>query len=102
MNRYSINGSVNYQRSFAGHKDRMLTLSYLISTSPTKNKTLNDFNVDATTSLLNLTDRYTDVHSNTVEHTFQADYSTPLNKMFIPGCRSKIYQTIHLHPITII
>lgn len=89
MNRYSVNGSVDYQRSFAGHKDRMLTLSYLISTSPTKNKTLNDFNTDATTSLLNLTDRYTDTHSNTVEHTFQADYSTPLNKMFILDAGAK-------------
>ncbi len=80
MGRYSIDGSVDYQRSFAGHKDRTLTLSYLISTSPTKNKTLSAFDADATTSLLNLTDRYTDAHNNTVEHTFQADYATPLSK----------------------
>ena len=89
MNRYSINGSVDYQRSFAGHKDRTLTLSYLISTSPTKNKTLSYFNTDVTTSLLNLTDRYTDAHNNTVEHTFQADYSTPLHKMFILDAGAK-------------
>jgi hypothetical protein len=89
MNRYSINGSVDYQRSFAGHKDRMLTLSYLISTSPTKNKTLSYFNADAATSLLNLADRYTDAHNNTVEHTFQADYSTPLNHVLILDAGAK-------------
>lgn len=82
MSRYSINGSVDYQRTFAGHKDRMLTLSYLISTTPDKNKSLNLFTADATSSALSLTDRYSDVRNNTVEHTFQVDYSSPLSKYF--------------------
>jgi outer membrane receptor protein involved in Fe transport len=76
----SINGSIDYQRSFAHHKDRMLTLSYRISTSPVHNKTLSDFTTDAESSVINLTDRYTDGHDNTVEHTFQLDYTTPLRK----------------------
>ncbi len=57
--------------SFAGHKDRILTLSYIISTSPTKNKTLSDFNTNATALLLSFTDRYTDAYNNTIEHTWQ-------------------------------
>ena len=32
---YSINGSVDYQNTFAADPDRTLTLSYLISSSPT-------------------------------------------------------------------
>lgn len=80
MSRYSINGNVDYQRAFAGHKDRMLTLSYLISTTPDKNKALNLFTSDATSSALSLTDRYSDARNNTVEHTFQIDYSSPLSK----------------------
>src|SRR5574344_1370852 len=82
MSRYSINGGVDYQRTFAGHKDRMLTFSYLISTTPDKNKSLNLFTADATSSALSLTDRYSDVRNNTVEHTFQVDYSSPLSKYF--------------------
>lgn len=76
----SINASVNYQRSFAGNKDRMLTLSYLISTTPNKNKILNKFTTDVASAHLNLDDRYSDVRNNTVEHTFQLDYANPFSK----------------------
>lgn len=89
MNNRSINGNIDYQRLFAHHKDRILTLSYRISTSPSKNQNLNDFTTDATNSFLNLTDRYTDTHSNTVEHTFQADYSTPINNILTMDAGTK-------------
>lgn len=78
--KYSINGSVDYQRSFAKHKGRMITLSYLITTSPTKNKSYNLFDDSQSNTYINLTDRYTNAHNNTVEQTFQMDYSTPLNE----------------------
>lgn len=77
---YSINGSVDYQRSFAGNKDKMLTVSYLISTAPDKGKTYNNFNTDEENQYLNLTNRFTNSHKNTIEHTIQLDYATPLGK----------------------
>jgi hypothetical protein len=79
MSHYSVNGSVDYQRTFAGHKDRMLTLSYLISSAPNKTKSTNSFDTSSLSQLLNLSDRYTDIHNNTLEQTFQLDYSTPMN-----------------------
>lgn len=75
---YSINGSLDYQRSFADNKDRMLTLSYLISSSPSNTESYGLFDEETATSFLNLTDRYTDAHRNTLENTFQVDYTSPL------------------------
>ncbi len=77
-NRYSINGSIDYQRQFAHHKGRMLTLSYMISSTPDKTKALNTFNGTGT-SYYNLGDRYTDAHTNTLEHTVQVDYTNPID-----------------------
>lgn len=76
--RYSINGNIDFQHSFAGNKDRMLTLSYLVSSSPDKTNAYSLFDANEENSFLNLTDRYTDAHKNTLENTFQLDYSTPL------------------------
>ncbi len=76
--RTSINGSIDYQRTFAGSKNKTLTLSYLVSTSPNNSDTYNTFIHDEDNSLINLTDRYTDGHTNTVENTFQIDYSTQI------------------------
>lgn len=80
MTQYSINGGIDYQRTFAGNADRMFTLSYQISTSPSKNKTLSDMTAPAELTWLNLTDRYSDSRTNTVEQTAQADYTSPLSK----------------------
>jgi hypothetical protein len=76
----TFNANVDYQRTFAGHKDRVFTLSYLISTTPNKNRMLNRFITDDSSTALNLDDRYSDVRNKTVEHTFQADYSSPMGK----------------------
>lgn len=78
--RTSINGSIDYQRSFAGNKDKVLTLSYLISTLPNYTDSYNLFDTNDENSFLNLANRYTDAYRNTVENTFQADYSTPVGK----------------------
>lgn len=75
---YSINGSLDYQRSFADNKDRMLTFSYLISSSPANTDSYGFFDGEAGNTFLNLTDRYTDAHRNTLENTFQVDYTSPL------------------------
>jgi len=78
--RTSINGSIDYQRTFAGNKDKMLTLSYLISTSPNNSDNYNLYDTNEENLFLNLVDRYTDAYRNTVENTFQIDYTTPIGK----------------------
>lgn len=75
---YSINGSLDYQRSFADNKDRMLTFSYLISSSPGNTDSYSLFDEESDLPYLNLTGRYTDAHRNTLENTFQVDYTSPL------------------------
>jgi hypothetical protein len=78
--RYGINGSIDYQRSFAGHPGRTFTISYLLSSSPDHSKVLSSFSSDASGSVFNLSDRYSNVRNNTLEQTAQMDYSTPLSK----------------------
>ena len=75
---FSINGSVDYQHTFANNRERMLTLSYLITTSPQRNKSYSWFDTDQASGLLDLTDRYSHSKNNTIEHTWQADFSTPI------------------------
>ena len=76
--RLSVNGSVDYQHTFASNKERMLTLSYLITTAPQRTNNYSWFETDQTSSLLDLTDRYSHAKDNTIEHTWQADFSTPI------------------------
>lgn len=84
--RFSINGGIDYQRLFKV-KDRMLTLSYKISTAPHTSDSRNEYHdkksidshwqsyIDA------MKDVHTEEQSNTSEHTFQADYTTPIGKL---------------------
>ena len=71
-----INTSFDYQHSFAGNRDKTLTLSYQYSGNPQKN------NSDYTL-------KYDDGHEEnrrsvmddiSSEHTFQADFTTPIGK----------------------
>lgn len=77
-NRLSVNGSIDYQHTFANNKERMLTLSYLITTAPQRTNNYSWFETDQTNSFLDLTDRYSHAKDNTIEHTWQADFSTPI------------------------
>ncbi len=84
--RFYINGGIDYQRLFKV-KDRMLTLSYRLSTQPQTNDSRYAYTdkqaadnrwqevVDA------MKDQRTEESQNTTEHTFQADYTTPIGKM---------------------
>lgn len=80
---YSIDGGVDYQRLFKV-KDRMLTFSYKINTRPqtsdsyTEYEIDNGYNPDWADYLKNL---HNDGEQNTTEHTFQADYTTPIGKL---------------------
>jgi outer membrane receptor protein involved in Fe transport len=77
----SFTGSIDYQRGFAGNKNRMLTLSYLFTTSPNTTKTDNGFILDSISPMFNLTDRYINARTGTIEHTFQADFTNPMGKV---------------------
>ena len=65
---YSIDGGIDYQRLFKV-KDRMLTFSY------------KGYNPDWADYLNRLKNQHNDGEQNTTEHTFQADYTTPIGKL---------------------
>ena len=71
-----INTSFDYQHSFAGNRDKTLTLSYQYSGHPQKNNsdytlTYDDGREENRRSVMD------DISS---EHTFQADFTTPIGK----------------------
>ena len=79
---YSIRGNVDYQRISKKNKNRMFTLSYKINTQPDKsdyyNRYLDRYQVPEVFQLYN---SHTFGKTNTTEHTFQADYTTPIGKL---------------------
>lgn len=81
---YSIRGNIDYQRLFKV-KDRMLTFSYKINTQPQTSDSRSRYtkgNIpDEYLQLLNLHDQRMDGKTNTTEHTFQIDYTTPVGKL---------------------
>lgn len=84
-NRLSIDGSIDYQRSFH-QKDRLLTFSYKINTNPDKIDNYNtyyDMEADDawTTYLHRLKNQHHDQKAHTTEQTFQIDYTTPIGKL---------------------
>lgn len=84
-NEHSINANIDYQRSFSNVKDRLLTLSYRISTAPTTNDIYTTYSDRyADDDWADFVNRFSNQHypkkQNTVEHTFQLDYTTPFAK----------------------
>lgn len=79
---YSIRGNVDYQRTSSKNKERLFTISYKINTQPSKNNSYNiysdRYNVPTAFQLFN---SHTDGKTNTTEHTFQVDYTTPIGKL---------------------
>lgn len=83
---YSIDGGIDYQRLFKV-KDRMLTFSYKINTRPETRDSYSEYEIEEGYSpnwadyLNRLKNLHNDGEQNTTEHTFQADYTTPIGKM---------------------
>lgn len=72
-----FSGSLDYQRFFNKERTSWFALAYQLNYSPNHNETRTDF--DAISGLpIDVTDRFSDNHEKTTEHTFQADYTTPL------------------------
>lgn len=79
---YSIDGGIDYQRLFKV-KDRMLTFSYKINTRPQTSDSYTEYEIDPDWAdyLNRLKNQHNDGDQNTTEHTFQADYTTPIGKL---------------------
>lgn len=79
---YSIRGNIDYQRTSKKNKSRMLTLSYKINTQPQENDNYNRY-VDRyqVPDFFQLYNSHTFGKTNTTEHTFQVDYTTPIGKL---------------------
>lgn len=76
--------SLDYQRSFSV-KDRLLTLSYRLESSPSTSDsrylyTDREAADDWQTFIDRMRDQHMDGDENTMEHTFQIDYTTPFAK----------------------
>lgn len=83
---YSIDGSVDYQRLSPTVKGRMLTFSYKINTRPQVSDAFSEYDIaygydDWTDYLHRLQNQHNDGSQNTTEHTWQADYTTPIGKL---------------------
>lgn len=84
----SMNGNIDYQRTSRKNKVRVLTLSYKISSEPQTSNIYNtyldilpeDKQEDIVKRLL-LKNFHSDGKSNTMEQTFQVDYTTPIGKL---------------------
>ncbi len=74
--RTSFNGSIDYQRFFNKEHTQSLALTYQLNYSPASTKMTNNFNTSST--IMDLTDRYSDNKEKTTNHTFQLDYTMPL------------------------
>lgn len=74
MKMKSITASVDYQRSFENNPDRSLVFSYQLSSRPLDSFSKTLFDADNGFAI-DLTDRYSKGLSNTVQNTFQIDYS---------------------------
>ena len=76
--RTSFSGSADYQRFLNRDRTSWFSVVYQLSYAPNHNETRNDF--DAVDGLpIDITDRRSDNHEKTTEHTLQADFTTPLS-----------------------
>ena len=85
---YSINGNIDYQRTSRKNKERMITFSYKINSQPQTSDLYNtymdiefDENKPEVINRLELKNFHSDGKTNTMEQTFQVDYTTPIGKL---------------------
>lgn len=85
---YSINGNIDYQRTSRKNKERMITFSYKINSQPQTFDSYNtykdiefDENKQEVFYRLKLMNFHSDGKTNTMEQTFQVDYTTPIGKL---------------------
>ena len=74
--RTSFSGSVDYQRFLNKERTQTLALTYQLNYSPATTEMTNNF--DNSSTLIDLTNRYSENKDNTTNHIFQLDYTMPL------------------------
>ena len=74
--RTSFSGSIDYLRFFNKEHTQSLALTYQLNYSPSTVKSDNIFNT--TSSIIDLTNRYSENKEKTTDHTFQIDYTMPI------------------------
>ncbi len=74
--RTSFSGSLDYQRFFNKEHTQSLALTYQLNYSPATTEMHNTFGTSS--SMIDLTDRYSENKNKTTNHTFQLDYTMPL------------------------
>ena len=74
--RTSFSGSIDYQRFFNKDHTQSLALTYQLTYSNSTTATTTNF--DNSSSLIDLTNRFSDNENKTTNHTFQLDYTMPL------------------------
>ena len=77
MTSNAVTASLDYQHLWADNPGRSLVLSYQFSGTPAKTLSENKFNTGLSAAL-DLTNRRTDGLQGSWDHTFQADFTTPL------------------------
>jgi outer membrane receptor protein involved in Fe transport len=70
--------SADYKRFLNADRSRSVTLSYLFTYSPSNSDSYRYYTPTTGDATVDLTDQYSRNHGRTQEHTFQADYTTPL------------------------
>ena len=79
--KFSLNGSLDYLHTFPNNPKHTLALAYRINTMPRNEKAESSFSIDGSSEAAaeaGLNDRFIDEKYNTLEQTFQLDYSRPL------------------------
>ena len=84
---YSIRGNIDYQRTSSKNKMRMFTLSYKLNTRPSNSDSKFKYSDKSAVPEWDdyvaavLLDQRSEGGQNSAEHTFQADYTTPIAKI---------------------
>lgn len=85
---YSVNGNIDYQRTSKKNKQRMITLSYKINSQPQTSDLYQEYqDIEPEADMqdiirkFKLYNMHSDGKTNTMEQTFQVDYTTPIGKL---------------------
>ena len=92
--RTSFSGSIDYQRFFNKEHTQSLALTYQLNYSPATTKMTNNFGTNS--SIIDLTNRYSENKDKTTNHIFQLDYTMPLGK----GQSLNLGSKLQLHDAT--
>lgn len=74
--RTSFSGSIDYHRFFNKEHTQSLALTYQLNYSPATTEMTNNFGTSST--IIDLTDRFSENKDKTTNHIFQLDYTMPL------------------------